>query len=98
MTQRSYNYNRFKDDNIPYFCWDRKLTVKDIREKLKSYSGLKKTMFTAWIMREAAFKDVWEFLTPKDVWNTFSELKRFLGRHKDFWVFIMEKWHELGKV
>jgi hypothetical protein len=89
---------QFNDDQIPYFCWDRKLTVKDIRHNLKKYTGTQKMLFIAWIMREAAFRDVWLFLTPKEVWNTFSELKRFLGRKKDFWEFTLKKWHELGKI
>ena len=59
---------------------------------------MQKVLFIAWIMREAAFKDVWQFLTPKEVWNMFSELKQFLGRKKGFWEFTMEKWHELGKI
>ncbi len=90
--------NKLQENQIPYFCFDRKLTVKDIKQKLKTYKGIQKSLLTAWILREATFKDVWEFLTPKDVWNDLSRLKRFLGRKKQFWEFTMEKWHELGKI
>jgi len=85
-------------EQIPYFCWDRKLTVKDIQNNLQRYSGLQKIMYTAWIMREAAFNDVWYFLSPYDVFRELSSIEKFLGRKKNFWRYILEKWHELGKI
>lgn len=45
-------------DTIPNFCWDRKLTENQILQQLQSLSGLQKTLFLAWIMREATFKDI----------------------------------------
>ncbi len=85
-------------DTIPNFCWDRKLTEKQIWQKLQSLKGLKKNHFLAWIMREAEFKDVWKYVSPQQVWSQFSELKIFLGRRKKFWEFILGKWHELGRI
>jgi len=98
MKNTFYKSTIFNDDQIPYFCWDRKLTVKNIHQKLKELTGIKRILFSAWVMREAAFRDVWVFLTPREVWRDFSELKRFPGRKMAFWEYIMGKWHELGKV
>jgi hypothetical protein len=85
-------------DTIPNFCWDRKLTENQILQQLQLLSGLQKTLFLAWIMREATFKDVWKYVTPQQAWSQLSELRRFLGRRKKFWEFTLGKWHELGKI
>ena len=89
---------QFSDSEIPYFSWDRKVSVVEIRNALCSDSLDVQNRFRSWIMREAAFEDVWAFLTPQEVWDHFSELKASLGRKKDFWTYILRKWHELGKI
>ncbi len=86
-----------KANQIPYFARDRKQTVKDIKSLLKQHD--KKWIKTiAWIMREAAFDDVWEFITPKEAWTNFNHIKPFLGRKQRFWKYILGMWHELGKI
>jgi hypothetical protein len=89
---------RFTDDDVPYFCWDRPWTVREIREQLASSTGKEWIRLMAWILREAATGDVWAFVRPQDVWERFNELEPFLGRRRRFWRYIMETWHELGKV
>lgn len=90
--------NKFKDDEIPYFSYDRKMTVSDIRNALVSENLMQRYQCYAWVMREASFADVWQFVKPKDVWFIFDELKLFLGRKRDFWSYTLRKWHELGKI
>ncbi len=87
-----------KDDTIPYFCWDRKLTEQEIKNQLKNSKGAERDQLMAWILREAAFKDVWRFLKPKEVADSLPRLQYSLGRWKDFWNYIINTWHELGKV
>jgi hypothetical protein len=85
------------DDTIPYFCWDRRLTVAEIKARLAAASGLERVRWASWIRREAAFEDVWTFLSPEEVRDHLTELRPFLGRKKEFWQYIIETWHELGK-
>jgi hypothetical protein len=87
-----------KDNEIPYFSWDRAITNGDIVHQLSSFSGFERTRLVAWIMREARFPDVWKFMTPKDVSEHFTELYPLLGRRKEFWKYTMDTWHELGKI
>lgn len=86
-----------KNNAIPYFAWDRKQTVEDIKMLLKQ-DGKDWIKTIAWIMREAAFDDVWEFITPKEVWSNFNQIEPFLGRKKRFWKYILGMWNELGKI
>jgi len=41
------------------------------------------------IMREAAFPDVWQFLTPEEAWRQLDEVEPLLGRRRAFWKYIL---------
>jgi hypothetical protein len=86
------------DDEIPYFSWDRPLTVREIKEQLRSLSGFQRDRIMAWILREAAFADVWQFLSPEEVSARLPDIEPLLGRKRDFWKYIIREWHELGKL
>jgi len=88
----------FQDNEIPYFSWDRKLTAGTIKERLASLSGFEWSRLAAWIMREAAFADVWQFLAPRQVHERLAEVEPFLGRRREFWKYILGAWHEMGRV
>ena len=88
----------FEETDIPYFSWDRKITVAEIRAELAATSGAEWDRLTSWIMREAAFPDVWEFVSPQEVAERLPHLSPFLGRKRDFWQYIIRQWHELGKL
>lgn len=93
-----YTMDKQNDDTIPNFCWDRKLTEREIKVQLKTLKGTERDNLMAWILREAAFKDVWRFLTPKEVADSLPRLQYSLGRWKDFWNYITGAWRELGKI
>jgi hypothetical protein len=92
------NTGKMKDDRVPYFSWDRNLTEKEIETRLKLSSGVEKDRLIAWILREAAFRDVWKYLTPQEVYECLPRIQHLLGRWKDFWNYITGAWHELGKI
>jgi hypothetical protein len=89
---------RFNDAVIPYFAWDRNITAGEIRRRLENGSVEEKQSLAAWILREAAFDDVWQFLNPRTVGEMLPVINRQLGRKRDFWNYIIRTWHELGKV
>lgn len=90
---------RIIDDNaVPNFCWDRKLTAGQIREQLRNSTGFEWVRLASWILREAAFADVWSFLSPAEVGDHLAELLPFLGRRRAFWNYLMGAWHELGRI
>ena len=85
-------------DAILYFGWDRLLTVRQIHDLLMDRSDAERVRLAAWIMREARFEDVWQFLRPEWVRDHFKELRPRLGRKLPFWNYILGMWHELGKI
>ena len=88
----------FDDEDVPYFCWDRKLTAGQIRAQLRTAVGLDWVRLASWLMREAAIADVWAFLTPAEVKARFHELAPFLHRRRGFWEYLIGTWHELGRI
>ena len=92
------NISNIDDDHIPNFSWDRNLTKGNIKKKLKALKGSKRDNLIAWILREAAFRDVWAFLSPKEVVECLPRIQNSLGRWKGFWNYITKAWHELGKI
>src|SRR5690242_13548925 len=81
------------DDAIPYFLWDAPMTIRELRERL---AGADRAHLLGKIMREAREDDVWLFTTPAEVAKRWNELERHLGRRRDFWLFLLGQWRELG--
>jgi len=86
------------DGAVPYFAWDRTWTAGEIRRRLRETTGAERDRIVAWILREAAFQDVWSFLDPREVGELLPRLEHRLGRKKAFWQHIIRSWHELGKL
>ncbi|MEW6211554.1 MAG: hypothetical protein AB1631_24520 [Acidobacteriota bacterium] len=83
---------------IPYFLWDEPMTVSEFRQRLETSSPTERTRLLAKQMREARDTDVWKFISPQEVWQRWPELRPRLGRRRDFWEFILGRWHKEGLV
>ncbi len=89
--------DKFSPNTIPYFSYDRELTTASIQALLEEPGSPSWLDTAAWIMREAAFGDVWYFLKPRDVERYLDPLLARLGKQRDFWLYIIGAWRELGK-
>ncbi len=83
---------------VPYFLWDEPLTVAELRQKLKSGSVEERNRLLGKILREARDTDVWQFTTPKEVWENWDALEKYLGRRREFWKFLFEFWEKEGLI
>ncbi len=92
------SHKKFLPDEISYFSYDRNLTTDAIRSLLKRPGSREWLDVAAWIMREAAFRDVWFFLSPAEVGRYLSLLEPHLGKQRAFWRYIIGAWRELGKI
>lgn len=86
------------DEHIPYICWDRHWTVGDIRRRLDAQDTGERFRVLAWLMRELKPSEVWFFITPSVVYSQFDAVKPWLGESRRFWEYLLETWHELGKL
>ena len=86
------------DSAIPYFLWDEPMTVAELKTKLASDSEDEKMRFLGKILREARDTDVWKFTTPEFVWQNWTKIEKYLGRRREFWRFLFERWQAEGLI
>lgn len=63
-----------KQSKRPDFLWDYNLTEKEVRRLLKEGNGHTKEWLVARILESATFKEVWKYLTLKEVLQIFPKL------------------------
>ena len=83
------------DEAIPYFLWDEPMTIRELRDRLQR-SEEERFRLLGKILREAREPDVWLFTTPEEVDRRWPQLERYLGKRRDFWLFLLKQWRELG--
>jgi len=83
-------------DAQPYFVWDVPVTVGEVRRLLRDPDERTRALWTARVMREARYPDVWRFLNIADVVERFSLVRRHLGRARRFWEFLIDGWRDDG--
>lgn len=81
---------------IPYFMWDEPMTVAELRARLQGGTRPERLLLLGRILREARDPDVWRFTTPREVIAAWPDLRRWLGRRRSFWEFLLRRWQELG--
>jgi hypothetical protein len=85
-----------QSEKIPYFLWDRKITVAQLRAALESGDDSERIPLLAHLLREARPDEVWEFVSPHTVAGEWPKLAPRLGRRHDFWAWLLEEWRRLG--
>jgi hypothetical protein len=90
--------NLDSDSAIPYFLWDEPLTVGELKAKIANSSKEERFRFLGKILREAKDTDVWKFTTPQFVWENWNSIEKYLGRRREFWKFLFERWQAEGLI
>lgn len=76
--------------------WDERLTEAELRRQLARAEPARRIALMAKIMRDARVGDVWRYIQPRDIAAHRAQLFAQLGWHKQFWVFLYNKWIENG--
>ncbi len=85
-------------DAVPYFLWDDPLTVRELRERLRSASSPERMRLLGRILREARDTDVWRFTTPAEVARLWPQIEPHLGRERPFWEWLLAQWRKARLV
>ena len=87
----------FEDDQaVPYFLWDRNVTVGELRAALADGSDPRRIPLLRVLLREARPDDVWKFVTPQSVADEWSEINPGLGQRRAFWQWLLGAWRDHG--
>ena len=74
------------------------MTVAELRHRLLNSNDDERDRLLGKILREARDTDVWHFTTPREVWQKWDDLSRYLGRRREFWKFLLEFWEKEGLI
>jgi len=96
MEQPLYRRDLDREDGRPYFVWEEPITVGELRRLLRDGDQEERLRWTARILRDARFEDVWRFLTAKEVARAFEALRPRLGRRAAFWAWMLDRWRADG--
>jgi hypothetical protein len=84
------------DDEVPYFCWDRRLTRGELRRIAGDPRHPEHLPTLGLLLREARPDEVWTYVDPQTIARELPAVARFLGRRAAFWSWLIEGWRSLG--
>jgi hypothetical protein len=76
----------------PYFLWDEDTTLEAFRARLADPDPEVRAYFVGKLMRQAKPDDVFSFVTLREIRELFPLLVRYLGRTRDFWTWLLDRW------
>ncbi len=85
-----------QDDAVPYFLWDRNVTVGRLRQALRTPDDPQRIPLLRALLREARPDEVWQFVAPQDVLREWVAISPGLGRRREFWEWLLDSWRKLG--
>jgi hypothetical protein len=82
----------------PYFLWDVDVSEAQLRQRLADPEPGIRAQWQGCVMREARFDDVWKYLSLKEILRDWEQIRRHLGRRREYWEFLLRGWASLGLV
>jgi len=80
----------------PYFLWDVEMTLDEFRRRLSEGSPTQRAYLLGKLLRQARPDDVFTFVTPARLRAEWSSLEPYLGKSREFWRWLLDKWEEQG--
>jgi hypothetical protein len=80
----------------PYFLWDVEIDEEQFRERLRAADPDVRAQWQGWLMAEARWTDVWQYLSVHEILANWDHIRRHLGRSRAFWEHLFDGWRRLG--
>ncbi|OGS37142.1 MAG: hypothetical protein A2293_15800 [Elusimicrobia bacterium RIFOXYB2_FULL_49_7] len=87
-----------EENGRPYFLWDDQLTWHQLRHILNMPNHPQFAYYLGKTLREANYGDVWRLVSLQTVLSHFKEASPFLGRQRNFWLFLIHNWKQLNLI
>lgn len=85
-----------RDDLVPYFFWDEDVSIAEYKAVLRGHDTFERDRLLGKMLREANDRDVWSFVTPREVADSLDRLERRIGRRFGFWRYLIDGWRRDG--
>jgi len=80
----------------PYFLWDVDMTLDQFERSLRDDDAVTRAYLVGKLMRQAKPDDVLQFVSPQELIDLWPTVERYLGKTRDFWAWLIEKWEAGG--
>jgi hypothetical protein len=75
--------------------WDEDLTIDVFRSRLRDSDPEVRAYYLGKLMRQAKPDDVFTFVTLAEITALFPLVACYLGRSRDFWIWLLGCWKAL---
>lgn len=82
----------------PYFLWDEDIALDVFRARLADPDPEVRAYFVGKLMRQAKPDDVFTFVSLREIRELFPLVVRYLGRTRDFWTWLLDRWKALPRA
>lgn len=82
----------------PWFVWDLDIDEAGLRAQLVQPDPDLRAQWQGRVLREAAYSEVWTFLSLEEVLANWSRIQRHLGRRRAFWEWLLDGWRRDGLI
>ncbi|MBL8730809.1 MAG: hypothetical protein JNN13_00380 [Planctomycetes bacterium] len=79
-------------DGRPYFLWDCDMTLVEFERQLREENDEGRAYLLGKLMRQAKPDDVFTFATVQEIVAAWPTLRRYLGRSRPFWRWLLGHW------
>ncbi len=76
----------------PYFFWDYDITEEEVREILRSDDKIEKAWVITRILEYAKWKDIWRYLTVRDIQENLEHVRFRWSRDRELWAYAIARW------
>lgn len=81
----------------PYFFWDYDIDDEEIHQILRSGTVDEKAWVIIRILEYAKWNDIWRYLSPDDIRNSFHQLRFRQPQDRELWAFALDRWQSHGQ-
>ncbi len=82
----------------PYFLWDEELSLEGFRDLLNDAAPEVREYYLGKLLRQAKPDDVFTFVRPQQIADSWARVERYLGATRPFWSWLMGVWERQGSV
>jgi hypothetical protein len=80
----------------PWFLRDTNVSEDELRARLRHPDALVRAQWQGVVMREARYREVFDYLTLEEITRDFEYIERHVGRRRAFWIWLLEGFRRDG--
>lgn len=84
------------DASRPWFLWDVDVTEDEFKARLQHEDPGIRAQWQGALLREAPYREVWRYVSLREVLANWALIQRHLGRKRAMWEWLIDGWRRDG--